>query len=63
MSNDQSLVNVESLKKMVLMFVEQFGRNLLKKNDVDDELINLIFSAIDLVVNGAAGAAGSEASD
>ena len=48
---------------MVLMFVEQFGRNLLKKNDVDDELINLIFSAIGLVVNGAAGAAGSEASD
>ena len=45
------------------MFVEQFGRNLLKESDVDEELINLIFIAIDYVVNGAAGAAGSEASD
>ena len=45
------------------MFVEQFGSNLLTKNDVDDELINLIFTAIDWVVNGAASAAGSGASN
>ena len=63
MANDQSLVDFNSLKNMVLMFVEQFGSNLLTKNDVDDELINLIFTAIDWVVNGAASAAGSGASN